>query len=168
MLLPFTTNSFQTDPNYNDFSHHWKTITDRRNSYLKTLLNVKITSGHLLSEECDHLGEVDWSWGLSNLRRRQFMAILLSAERLGSVWTKIWKRTVSKMLMKKTHHVVGLAIADWPSNSLQHHLSKMSFHCHFNNSFFCYKTVLANIVNGRGTIQLKVLLESITRMSHYF
>ena len=24
------------------------------------------------------------------------------------------------MLMKKTHHVVGLAIADWPSNSLQH------------------------------------------------
>ena len=92
MLLPFTTNSFQTDPNYNDFSHHWYTITVRRESFLKTLLKVKITSGHLLSEECDHLGEVDWSWGLSNLRRRQFMAILLSAERLGSVWTKIWKK----------------------------------------------------------------------------
>merc|ERR1711879_198996 len=40
------------------------------------------TSGHLLSEECDHLGEVDWSRCLSN-------------------------------------HVVGLAIADWPTNSLK-------------------------------------------------
>ena len=31
---------------------------------------VKITSRHLLSEECDHLGEVDWSGGLSNLEGR--------------------------------------------------------------------------------------------------
>ena len=33
---------------------------------------------------------------------------------------KFEKKTVSKMHLKKTHHVVGLAVADWPSNSLQH------------------------------------------------
>ena len=68
--------------------------------FLKTLLGVKITSGHLLSEECDHLGEVDWSWGLSNLQGRDLMA--------------------KPQYLKKTHHVVGLAIADWPTNSLEH------------------------------------------------
>ena len=68
--------------------------------FLKTLLGVKITSGHLLSEECDHLGKVDWSRGLSNLQGRDLMA--------------------KPQYLKKTHHVVGLAIADWPSNSLQH------------------------------------------------
>ena len=113
---------------------------------------MKITSGHLLSEECDHLGEVDWSWGLSNLQGRDLMA--------------------KPQYLKKTHHVVGLAIADWPSNSLQHQNSyftaTLTILLHKYMLCFCYKTVLANIVNGRGNIRLKVLLESITRMSHYF
>ena len=78
---------------------------------MKNRLDVKFTSGHLLSEECDHLGEVDWSRCLSNLGRREFMAKLLSAER---------QRKMSKRQFSKTHHVVGLAIADWPTNSLEH------------------------------------------------
>ena len=63
-----STFSFLLTPNQSSKSYLQLRIPHQPCVFLAVL--VRITSRHLLSEECDHLGEVDWSRGFSNLQMR--------------------------------------------------------------------------------------------------
>ena len=110
-----STRSIHTDPNtYNAFSPAHCATTDRWKYFLKTLLGVKlppdIFSAKSVTIWVKLIGpgaSPTYRWGISSIQNKWFRPMFSPSF---SVFLRYYKTS--------SHHVVCLAIADWPSNTL--------------------------------------------------